>query len=143
MHYFHVNNDHKGAFMKKSVVFSWLFFAALIQLNVGWAQAADVASGRDNWWQTIAMLVIAIFFFWFILWRPEQKKRKALEELRTSMKKGDKVTAMGILGTIDKVNETTVILKMYDGSKIEMLKLAISEVVSSATASPEESPSTT
>ena len=35
---------------------------------------------------------------------------------------------MGILGTVLRVQERTVILKMVDGAKIEMLTDAISEV---------------
>lgn len=79
--------------------------------------------------QTFIMIAIALIFFYLILWRPEQKRRKAMEEQRSALKKGDRVTAMGIVGTIVRIDEHTVILKMYDGSKIEMLKAAISDVV--------------
>jgi len=75
------------------------------------------------------MIAVALVFFYLILWRPEQKRRKAQDELRTSLKKGDRVTAMGIIGTVFRVDEQTVILKMVDGTKIEFLKAAISEVV--------------
>lgn len=79
-------------------------------------------------WQTILMLAVAVVFFYFILWRPQQKRQKEMQKKRESMKKGDQVTAMGIVGIIDDIKENTVILKMVDGSKIEMLKLAINEV---------------
>ena len=81
--------------------------------------------------QTVVMIGVVIVFFYFILWRPERKRRKALEEQRSSMKKGDQVTAMGIIGTLDQIKDNSVILKMVDGSKIELLKVAISEVKSS------------
>lgn len=80
--------------------------------------------------QPIIMIAIAMVFFYFILWRPEQKRRKALEEQRSSLKKGDKVTAMGIVGHVEKDNGETVILKMVDGNKIEFLKGAITDVSS-------------
>lgn len=80
-------------------------------------------------WQTLIMIAMALVFFYFILWRPEQKRRKAAEEQRSSLKKGDRVTAMGIIGTVIRVQENTIILKMYDGSKIEFLKAAINEVI--------------
>ena len=51
-----------------------------------------------------------------------------MTEQRDSMQKGDRVTAMGIVGTIHKIGEKTVILSMVDGAKIEVLKGAISEV---------------
>lgn len=80
-------------------------------------------------WQTMIMIVIALAFFYLILWRPEQKRRKEAEKQRNSIKKGDKVTAMGILGTVVKVQDQTLILRMVDGSKIEMLKAAVNEVI--------------
>jgi len=82
--------------------------------------------------QTLIMIGIALVFFYFILWRPEQKRRKASEQMRSSLKKGDRVTAMGIVGKVDKIQEQTVILKMVDGAKIEMLKAAITDVQPSA-----------
>lgn len=78
--------------------------------------------------QTLIMIAIALVFFYLILWRPEQKRRKAAEELRNQLKKGDRVTAMGIVGNVVRVQEHTVIVKMYDGSKIEFLKAAITDV---------------
>lgn len=101
----------------------------LSQLNLFFAQAQE--GGRQgNLVQTLIMIGIAILFFYFILWRPEQKRRKALEKQRSSMKKGDKVTAMGIIGTVDKIQDNSVILKMVDGAKIEVMKGAITEVQS-------------
>jgi len=77
---------------------------------------------------TLIMIGIALVFFYFILWRPEQKRRKAAEQMRSSLKKGDRVTAMGIIGKIDRIQDQTVVLKMVDGAKIEVLKAAITEV---------------
>lgn len=81
-------------------------------------------------WQTMIMIAIAFLFFYLILWRPEQKRRKAMEQQRSALKKGDRVNAMGIVGTVVRVDDQTVIVKMFDGSKLEFLKAAINEVVS-------------
>jgi len=51
-----------------------------------------------------------------------------MEQKRSNLSKGDRVTAMGIVGTVSQIKETTVILKMVDGAKIEMIKTAISNV---------------
>ncbi len=82
--------------------------------------------------QTLMMVGIAAVFFYFILWRPEQKRRKAAEQMRASLKRGDRVTAMGIVGRVDKIQDQTVILKMVDGAKIEVLKAAITDVQSAS-----------
>ena len=88
----------------------------------------QAAPKEQNYWQTIIMIGLALVFFYFILWRPEQKRRKAMEKQRSSLKKGDRVTAMGIIGTVSKIQENTLILKMVDGAKIEILKAAITDV---------------
>ncbi len=83
----------------------------------------------NNFTQTLFMLGMGLVFFYFVLYRPEQKKRKVLEESKDQMKFGDRVVAVGIVGTIHKVEKETVILKMVDGNKIEVLKAAITEVL--------------
>ena len=88
---------------------------------------ATPSSGQGSMVQTLIMIAVALAFFYFILWRPEQKLRKAMETVRKSLKKGDKITAMGIIGTVVKVQETTVIVSLYDGAKMEILKAAITE----------------
>jgi preprotein translocase subunit YajC len=94
----------------------------------GWADGDAPAAKEGGMSQTLMMIGVALVFFYFILWRPEQKRRKAAEAQRSSMKVGDKVTAMGIIGTIARIQETTIIVKMYDGAKIEILKAAITDV---------------
>lgn len=79
-------------------------------------------------WQTLIMLGIFLTFFYFILFRPEQKRRQAAEAQRALIKKGDKVVVMGIIGIVSRVLDTTLIVKMHDGSKIEVLKAAVTDV---------------
>lgn len=83
--------------------------------------------------QTLIMIAIALVFFYVILWRPEQKRRKAMEDQRSALKQGDRVTAVGIIGTVVRIQDQTIILKMYDGSKIEVLKAAVNEILPSET----------
>lgn len=123
----------------KAKLFSFFTFLFLSLSGISYAQEYDgpPAPVRDqDFMQTLIMLSVAAVFFYLILWRPEQKRRKEVEDKREGMKQGDRVTAMGIVGTILRVMDETVILKMYDGSKIEFLKHAVSDV---APASEEES----
>lgn len=90
--------------------------------------ASAPAQAQGSMVQTLVMIGVAIVFFYFILWRPEQKRKKAMEQLRGSLKKGDRITAMGIVGTIVKVQETTVVVALYEGAKMELLKASITDV---------------
>lgn len=102
-------------------------FLFLLPAGAIFAQDAAPSPG-GGLTQTLIMIGIALVFFYFILWRPEQKRRKAADQMRNSLKKGDRVTAMGIVGKVDKIQEQTVILKMVDGAKIEVIKAAITDV---------------
>ncbi len=108
--------------MKKTII----FLMGLMPMTLFADEAANPPAG--NYMQTILIIGLGIIFFYVILWRPEQKRRKAALKLRESMKVGDKVTAMGIIGIVDRVQESTVIVKMFDGAKVEFLKAAISDV---------------
>lgn len=111
--------------------YGWLTALSLILSGRLFAEGEENVSFTDQgFWQTLVMIGIAFLFFYVILWRPEQKRRKALEQQRSALKKGDRVAAMGILGTVLKVGEQTVILKMYDGTKLEFYKAAITDILS-------------
>jgi preprotein translocase subunit YajC len=108
--------------MKKLVPFLMLATGPLL------ADGAAAPAAGGNMYQTLMLLGFGVVFFYFLLWRPEQKRRKAIEKQRSGLKKGDRVTAMGIIGSVVRIQDNTVILKMVDGSKIEVLKMAISDV---------------
>jgi preprotein translocase subunit YajC len=90
---------------------------------------ADMAAApQGNIMQTFVMVGVALLFFYFILLRPEQKRKKAMEAQRAAMQIGNKVIAMNIVGTLESIQDQTVTLRMNDGSKIEVLKMAITDV---------------
>lgn len=114
----------------RKVYASAMALAAVFLTSPMFAEVAveTAAPRQQNYMQTVIMLGAAVVFFYFILLRPEQKRRKKLEQQRSSMQKGARVTAMGIIGIVDRVEEKTVILKMVDGSKIEVIKQAVTDV---------------
>ncbi len=76
---------------------------------------------------SIILIIAMIAIFYFMLIRPENKKKKAAEELRNSLKVGDEVTTIGgILGTICAVKDGSVVIETgADRVRIEMTKWAI------------------
>lgn len=60
-----------------------------------------------------------VLIFYFLLIRPQNKRRKEHQALVTALSKGDEVvTAGGIVGTINKVEDDFV--KVQVGPQIEM-----------------------
>jgi preprotein translocase subunit YajC len=61
------------------------------------------------WFLILGMIVIMYLF----MWRPEQKRRKQMQQFRDGLKKGDKIiTAGGIYGVIKEVNETSLLIEV-------------------------------
>ena len=74
------------------------------------------------------MIVVMIAVMYFMLIRPENKKKKAAEEMRSSLKVGDTITTIGgIVGTICAVKENTIVIETgADRVRIEFTKWAVS-----------------
>ena len=87
----------------------------------------------------IIMIVAMLAIMYYMLIRPENKKKKAAEEMRSSLKVGDQITTIGgIVGTICAVKEKTIVMETgADRVRIEFTKWAIS---SKGTQSTEEAP---
>ena len=76
----------------------------------------------------LIMMVVMIGVFYFMLIRPENKRKKEAEELRSSLKNGDKVTTIGgITGVVvDVKDDKFVIETSADRVRIEFCKWALS-----------------
>ena len=77
---------------------------------------------------TVIMLVLMIAIFYFMLIRPENKRKKEAEQMRSSVKKGDKIiTIGGIAGVVVDVKESRIVVETgADQVRIELEKWAIS-----------------
>ena len=76
---------------------------------------------------TVIMVVALIAIFYFMLIRPENKKKKEAQQLRDSLAVGDEVTTIGgIVGTICHVKENSIVIETgADRVRIELMKWAI------------------
>ena len=77
---------------------------------------------------TVIMLVLMLAVFYFMLIRPENKRKKEAEEMRSAVKTGDLITTIGgIMGTVVHVKEDRVVMETgADQVRIEIAKWAIS-----------------
>ena len=74
---------------------------------------------------TILMLVVLFAIMYFLMIRPENKRKKKAQEMRDSLKKGDVITTIGgIVGKVVQVNIET----SDDRVRMELTKWAVSTV---------------
>lgn len=83
--------------------------------------------------QSIYMLVIFVLFigvFYFMAIRPQQKQRRAHQEMMSTLKKGDQVmTASGIYGTVKRVEDTVVVIEIAKGVTMKVVRRAIADII--------------
>ncbi|HLR10131.1 MAG TPA: preprotein translocase subunit YajC [Sporosarcina sp.] len=74
---------------------------------------------------------IAMFaIMWFLLIRPAQKRQKETRAMQDALQRGDDIiTIGGIHGTVDAVDETTVFVKVADGTTLRFERQAVGRVV--------------
>ena len=77
----------------------------------------------------IIMLVAMLAIFYFMMIRPENKRKKEAEAMRSAMKVGDKITTIGgICGTVvDVKDDKFVIETSADRVRVEFAKWALSK----------------
>ena len=81
---------------------------------------------------TLVPLALMMGLAWLLLIRPAQKQRKEQDELRSGLKPGDEVlTIGGLYGTINKLREDRVHVRVAEGVQVEVARAAVSSVVSS------------
>ena len=76
----------------------------------------------------IVMILVMIAVFYFFLIRPENKKKKAMNDMRSSLKVGDNITTIGgVIGDIVQVKDDTLVIEVgADKVRIEFTKWAVS-----------------
>ena len=91
---------------------------------------ADAAAGAGaaGMGSLLIPLVVMVALMYFLMIRPENKRKKQAEEMRNSLKKGDQITTIGgIVGKIVQVTDDNIIIETSDDRvRMELAKWAVS-----------------
>jgi preprotein translocase subunit YajC len=91
------------------------------------------AAGAGGSFDPMSLLpfVFIIVIFYFLIFRPQQKRMKQQREMLASLRRGDKVlTSGGILGTIDRVEEKELHVEISSGVVVRLNRGSVTEVFS-------------
>ena len=93
----------------------------------GTTAAADGTSGAGTFTMQIPMVLIFVIFY-FLMIRPENKRKKKAQEMRDSIAVGDKITTIGgMIGKVVHVADDRITFETgEDRVRIEVTKWAIS-----------------
>ena len=103
-------------------------------------QFLDATGTAGGMGSSILMIVAMLAIFYFMLIRPENKRKKEAEQTRNSVKKGDEITTIGgIVGTVVDVKEDKLVIETSaDQVRIELMKWAVSSNETAVAAAKEE-----
>ncbi len=103
-----------------------LFFVNFMLLLIPSVYADAKASlGGFDFMSLLPMALIFVVFY-FLIFRPQQKKNKSHSEMLKNLKRGDTIfTSSGIIGKIERLGETDIILESANKTQIRLLKSII------------------
>lgn len=89
------------------------------------AATGDAAAGMGS---LLLPLIIMVALMYFLMIRPENKRKKEAEAMRNSLKKGDQITTIGgIVGKIVQVTDDNIVIETSDDRvRMELAKWAVS-----------------
>ena len=99
-------------------------------ISEAWAQGAAPGGGMES------MLLIVLMFvvLYFLMIRPQMKRAKEHKGMIEALQKGDEVvTAGGVLGRINRINENYVTLEIASNVEIQVQRPAVQLVLPKGT----------
>ena len=79
------------------------------------------------------MIVLLFGVMYFMMIRPQQKRRREAQAMQSTLGPGDEVvTVGGLYGTVSSMDDETVTLEVSPGVRVRYARPAIARVVSSA-----------
>ncbi len=98
------------------------------------AYAAGTGATPDAGFVNILFLGGFVLIFYFLLWRPQSKKRKEHQTLMGSLSKGDEVvTSGGLVGQIKKVEDDFLKIQVAANIELRVQKSAVSATLPKGT----------
>ncbi len=89
---------------------------------------ASAASTTTSMFSMVATFALMIVLFYFLLIRPENKRKKQVNEMRSSLKVGDEITTIGgVVGKIVSIKDDVIVIETgADRVRVELARWAVS-----------------
>ncbi|MDR3491906.1 MAG: preprotein translocase subunit YajC [Gammaproteobacteria bacterium] len=99
-----------------------------------YADAGNATAQQPNNVFLPFFLVIFVLFLYITVWRPQNKRAKEQKELLNSLAKGDEVvTAGGMVGKINKITESYIVLSVSDTTEITLQRSSVITILPKGT----------
>ena len=90
-------------------------------MDIAYAAGSQGARGMGELFNSVFLFLPLIVIFYFLIFRPQQKQRREMQQMLANLKKGDSiVTRGGIEAVIDKVEEKRLRIEVGNGIRMWM-----------------------
>ena len=86
------------------------------------------AAAQGGMGSPLVMMVVIVAVFYFLMIRPENKRKKEAQAMRDAIKVGDNITTIGgVIGDVVSVKDNSIVIETSaDRVRVEFAKFAIS-----------------
>lgn len=89
-----------------------------------------LAAAEPSPYGTMGMFVIFFLIMYFLMIRPQRRKEKERKEMIATLKSGCRVMmSSGIIGQVTNVKEHTLIVRIAENTKVEVVRGAIVQLL--------------
>jgi preprotein translocase subunit YajC len=79
---------------------------------------------------TMVFMGFMVAIFYFVMIRPQQRREKERKAIIAAVKSGERVVlTSGIIGEVATVKEKTLLVRVANDTKIEVLKSAVAQII--------------
>jgi preprotein translocase subunit YajC len=94
------------------------------------AEAAPAVAPKGSPLQFPIMMLLLFGVMYFMMIRPQRRRDKERKAMIANVKSGERVLlTSGIIGQVCTVKDTTLIVRIADNTKVEVVKAAISQIL--------------
>jgi len=106
-----------------------LAFILAISASV-FAQQDTAMNPGSGLMSLLPMMILFLLVIYFLMIRPEQKKQKELDKMRSELKPGDEIVTMaGICGTVHKIiDDKKLVVKIDEKAMMTILSASVGNV---------------
>ena len=110
--------------MKRNRILNIVLIVGLLFMLAGLGGCVpEGTEGLSSMVPLIIMLVLIVGMFYFLMIRPMRQRQKQHDQMVEELQRGDKVvTAGGMYGQVESINDDSVVLKVESGATIRVTK---------------------
>ena len=109
-----------------------MFVTAALAQSTG--TPAPAPGGINDLLLQFAPILLLVVIFWLLIFRPQQKRQRAQQEMLSKISRGDTVvTTGGIVGKVTKVGEAYVGVEIAEGTEITVQKSSVTTILPKGT----------